>query len=146
MEEPIISVVVPTRNRAGLVPGLIAALERQEDVGSFEVVVVDDASTDDTAAILDELRPQASIAVVALHLDRQHGPAAARNAGWRAARAPLVAFTDDDCRPDVAWLSHLANALNEADLVQGRTLPDPLHASRTGAFSRTVETVGEWGF
>jgi hypothetical protein len=55
-------------------------------------------------------------------------PARQRNAGWRAARAPLVAFTDDDCRPEPDWLERLvarAGALGDA-VVQGATRPDPL--------------------
>ena len=39
--------------------------------------------------------------------DPAGGPAKARNRGWRAAAAPLVAFTDDDCRPSTTWLQEL---------------------------------------
>jgi GT2 family glycosyltransferase len=54
-------------------------------------------------------------------------PARQRNAGWRAARAPLVAFTDDDCRPEPDWLERLLQRAEgeSADVVQGATRPDP---------------------
>ena len=54
---------------------------------------------------------------------RVHGPAAARNAGWRAAQAEFMAFTDDDCEPDPEWLSSGVAALeNGADAVAGRVI------------------------
>ena len=59
------------------------------------------------------------------------GPAAKRNAGWRAARAPLVAFTDDDCRPPRDWLASVLAAAERAPgaIVQGSTRPDPDEAA-----------------
>jgi GT2 family glycosyltransferase len=62
----------------------------------------------------------------------------ARNRGWRAARAPLVAFTDDDCRPSEAWLERLLAAASGDRVVQGRTQPDPLDADSLGPFAKTV--------
>ena len=90
---PDVSVVVPTFNRAHLLRESVASLLAQEGV-SLEVVVVDDGSTDDTAALLEgwgdpRLR----------YLPRPHGGiAAARNAGIAAGRAPYVAFHDSDDR------------------------------------------------
>ena len=146
MPSPVASVVIPTRNRANLLPGVLAALEAQRDIRPFEVVVVDDASTDDTWAELERLQQTAGVALVPRRLECRHGPAGARNVGWRAARAPFVVFTDDDCHPAPDWLGRLIGPLDHADLVQGRTLPDPDHASRAGPFSRTVETTQEWGY
>ena len=54
------------------------------------------------------------------------GPAAQRNAAWRAATAPLVAFTDDDCRPPAEWLERaLGRRRAPGAIVQGATRPDP---------------------
>src|SRR5438067_1641281 len=146
MAEPVVSVVVPTHNRAEHLGGLVEAFEAQRGVDSFEVIVVDDASTDDTELVLDRLQRSTRVPIHARRLECNRGPAAARNVGWQAARAPFVAFTDDDCRPDPNWLSRLIAHLDGADLVQGRTLPDPAHADRVGPFSRSVETIDEWGF
>src|SRR5438093_9901845 len=104
---PIVSVVVPTRQRAPLLSRLVAALEVQADVGAFEVIVVDDASADGTGTALERLASAASIPVRAVRLAARRGPAGARNVGWRLARAPLVAFTDDDCVPQPGWLAAL---------------------------------------
>src|SRR5207248_10211948 len=49
-----------------------------------------------------------------------HGPAAARNAGWRAARGEVIAFTDDDTVPDPGWLRAGVAALESADAAWGR--------------------------
>jgi GT2 family glycosyltransferase len=79
-------------------------------------------------------------------LEQQSGPATARDVGWRAAKAPLVAFTDDDCVPQPGWLRALVDGLTHADIVQGQTLPDPVQRADHGPFSRTLEVTGESGF
>ena len=98
---------------SGLLDALPAALRPQD-----EVLVVDSASTDEATMRLCALR-----GVRALRLD-QPGTSRARNAGWRATTAPLVAFTDDDCVPQAGWAQALAEALQECDLVTGRVVPD----------------------
>src|SRR2546423_11745318 len=103
-DTPVVSVVIPTRGRAERLAGVVAALEQQRDVNAFEVIFVDDASPDGTRDELERLRSASGIPIVVQTLDRQRGPAAARNVGWRTARAPVVAFTDDDCRPAPDWL------------------------------------------
>jgi GT2 family glycosyltransferase len=68
------------------------------------------------------------------------GPAGGRNAGWRLARAPLVAFTDDDCVPTATWLEALLAVArqNPGAVIQGVTRPDPAEAGRQGLLSHTV--------
>src|SRR5260370_11204110 len=112
---PVVSVVIATRGRAELLAGVVAALEAQRGVGPFEVVFVDDASGDDTPVELGRLQRTSTIPIVVRSQERQQGPAAARNVGWRAARAPFVAFTDDDCRPGPDWLAGLVRHLEHAD-------------------------------
>jgi GT2 family glycosyltransferase len=124
----------------------VAALEAQRGVGPFEVVFVDDASADDTPVELGRLQRTSTIPVVVRRQERQQGPSAARNIGWRAARAPRIAFTDDDCRPGPEWLAGLVTNLERADLVQGRTVPDPTQTWRLRPFSRTIVTEKEWGY
>lgn len=145
MSGPLATVVVATHNRAHLLPRLLAALDAQDLDGEFEAVVVDDASTDDTPAVLTALAERYQF-LRSLRQDVNTGPAAARNRGWRAGGAPLVAFTDDDCVPQPGWLRGLVEALDGADLVQGMTLPDPAEADRRGPFARTIEVRDELGY
>ena len=146
MTAPVLSVVVPTFQRADRLPRLVEALARQEIDVPFEVVVVDDGSADETSTVLDRLAAEAPFPLRPIHLEQNAGPAAGRNVGWREATADLIVFTDDDCRPTPTWLSSLHAAFADADVVQGRTLPDPEHEANWGPFSRTVEVTSENGF
>jgi glycosyltransferase involved in cell wall biosynthesis len=138
---PVISVVVPTYRRPERLPGLVAALEAQDLGRPFEVIVVDDGSPDGTWAELQRLAAASSVALIPVRLPANRGAAAARNAGWRRGRAPLVAFTDDDCRPAAGWLAAMVAALESAGLVQGQVRPDP--ADRWGPFSRSLTSTSE---
>jgi GT2 family glycosyltransferase len=140
---PEVSVVVATRDRGQRLPKLIEALAAQTEAKLCEVVIVDDASRDDTWERLERLAASSAVRVVPLRMGRNVGPSAARNAGWRAARSSVVAFTDDDCLPKADWLARLVAGLDGADLVQGRTTPDPSQSGRRSPFSHTVEVTGE---
>lgn len=144
--EPTITVVVATHSRARLLPRLFEALEQQEKAPPFEVVVVDDASTDDTWEALQRLAEASPILVRPLRLDANRGPATARNLGWRTATAAYIAFTDDDCAPEPGWIRGITEGLDQADLAQGRTIPDPLELEATGPFSRSMSVSVEDGF
>jgi glycosyltransferase involved in cell wall biosynthesis len=87
-----LSVVIPTRNRAYLVGEAIESALRQRP-GQVEVIVVDDASTDDTTKVLTE---NFGSRIHLLCTPERRGAGAARNAGLRVARGELVAFLDDD--------------------------------------------------
>lgn len=141
---PRISVAVSTYQRAGALPRLIESLERQTlPLHEFEVVVADNGATDDTAAVLDRLRATTPLQLRVVRAERNRGPAAGRNLAWRAARAPLVAFTDDDCRPQPRWLEAGLAALESSSIVVGRTEPPPEQADlENGPFARAVR-VGE---
>ena len=115
------SVVVPTRARPAQLAACLDALARQDyPREGFEVVVVDDGGPT-PGGVLERFAGRLDVALVT----RPHaGPAAARNAGARRARAPFLAFTDDDCAPDPGWLKALAAQLTETPdrLVGGRTV------------------------
>ena len=118
--------VVPTHDRPELLRALLTSLRDQTlEPDRFEVVVADDASGPETAAVLAEERARGGLDLVVARSDAPAGAAAARNRGWRAARAPLVAFTDDDCAPGPQWLEAGLAAWggDEALIVQGRTCP-----------------------
>lgn len=107
------SVVVPTYNRESTLRKTLDALIAQ-DYSSYEIIVVDDGSTDGTSQWITSEFPQ-----VRLRCQPNHGPAAARNTGIRAATGDIVAFTDDDCVPTSAWLSVLADGYRRYPKVAG---------------------------
>jgi GT2 family glycosyltransferase len=138
-----ISIVVPTRNRAQRLRALLASLAEQAGP-PFEVIVVDNASEDQTLAVVAEADTAPDAHMRAIHLPQPLGPAVARNRGWRAAQGGLVVFTDDDVVAQPGWLAAIA-AAHERDpeaLIQGRTEPDPRELSRLAAFSRSQVATG----
>ena len=138
-----VAVVIPTHNRSARLRRLLDGLRAQHVDGGFEVVVVDDASTDDTPEVVAELARSYPHPFHYERLERNAGPAVARNRGWRIATAPLVAFTDDDCVVEPGWLAALVGALEHADLAQGMTRMDPALIRSVGPFGHTVEVLAE---
>lgn len=145
---PVVTVAVATHDRPDRLASLLQALRAQTLSEAFEVVVVDDGSGPETAAVLDAERARDDLDLLVLRHERARGPSAARNAGWRAARAPLVAFTDDDCAPAPGWLAAglEAHEGNPQGIVQGRTEPEPAGVEREGVLTRTlrVRRLGPW--
>jgi glycosyltransferase involved in cell wall biosynthesis len=143
MAGPEVSVVIPTRNRETRLSFALEALAGQTlDPSRFEVIVVRAADSRPPFAPAPE-----PVSVRFLTHSGPPGPAAQRNAGWRAARAPLVAFTDDDCRPDERWLERLVAAADGAEVfVQGRTEPDPDERHLLIGLARTlhVDRPNDW--
>ncbi|AKJ30602.1 glycosyltransferase family 2 protein [Caldimonas brevitalea] len=104
-----VSVVVPTYKRPQLLLRCLDALVDQRfEPSAYEIVVVDDGQCDETEAVVAQVAEQTrgSPEVRYLRPDGTRGPAAARNRGWRAAAAPIIAFTDDDTIPDRDWLRY----------------------------------------
>jgi GT2 family glycosyltransferase len=102
------------------------------------LVIVDDASTDSTWEVLGQLAASSPILLTPLRLRHNSGPASARNAGWRAARAGHIVFTDDDCVPQPGWLKALVAGLTDVELAQGRTIPIPEREPSRGPFAHTL--------
>jgi glycosyltransferase involved in cell wall biosynthesis len=140
---PEIAVVIPTRGRETRLAFALEALAQQRlDPSRFEVVVVRDG---DATEPLAQAPP--GIAVRFLTRPGIAGPTAKRNVGWRASSAPLVAFTDDDCRADPRWLeSLLAAASGTGSFLQGRTEPDPDERRLLHGFARSQEIRGLSGW
>jgi glycosyltransferase involved in cell wall biosynthesis len=110
------SVVIPTYERPALLERTLDALAVQTLAhDEFEVIVCDDAASDATREVVDRWRGAHDIAIAYITgATPPRGPAAMRNAGWRAARGEVIAFTDDDTLPDRDWLRQGLVAL-EAD-------------------------------
>lgn len=126
---PDISVVVPSHDRPLRLRWLLNALERQSlERDRFEVVVGHDSADPETEALL-RTHPLARAGVLR-HVSLPPGsapPGANRNAALALVRAPLVAFTDDDCRPPADWLALALAAASRhpGAVVQGATRRDP---------------------
>jgi glycosyltransferase involved in cell wall biosynthesis len=99
---PLISVVISTRNRARYLDDCLQSLAAQQCTRSFEIVVVDNASTDGTAALLTR-RVEADSRFRAIREDRV-GLSYGKNAGIAAARGGILVFTDDDVTLDPGWI------------------------------------------
>ncbi|MDB5581215.1 MAG: glycosyltransferase family 2 protein [Bradyrhizobium sp.] len=131
MITPKVSVVVPTCRRPELLVRCLTALAEQDfGLHDYEVIVVDDGARFPGGSIAPTVsafqhdlatlgRPGPEIRYLATKNTR--GPAGARNLGWRAAHAPVIAFTDDDTIPQRAWLHEGWKMLVEGhDAVTGR--------------------------
>jgi glycosyltransferase involved in cell wall biosynthesis len=99
--KPVVSVVVPTRDRAGYLDVTLASLADQDFDEPYEVIVVDDGSRDETETVIRRHGARSL-----LH-DPPRGPNAARNEGARMADADLIALIDDDVYAPLAWLREL---------------------------------------
>lgn len=141
-----ISVVVSTCNRAGDLPQLFEALGRQtaNAHGAWELVIVDNRSTDATAQTLRALAERATFPVTCVFEGRQ-GKSYGLNAGIEAARGDVIAFTDDDGVPAADWLERLQAHFDvraQAVCVGGRVeLFDPADAPITIRTSREPAVV-----
>ncbi len=111
MNSPLVSVVVPTCGRIALLARCVDSLCAQTlRPDQFELIVVDDSRATDPSAqtAISACCAQARRRGLSVHCLRntgRHGPAAARNLGWRAARSAWVGFTDDDTIAQPDWLA-----------------------------------------
>jgi glycosyltransferase involved in cell wall biosynthesis len=106
---PRISVILPVHNRADVLPRAIESVLAQ-DFEDFELIVVDDGSSDESAAIAQSYK---DTRIRLIRLDRNRGGNAARNEGLRAAKAPLIAFLDSDDRYLPNKLSVVVDRFNQ---------------------------------
>jgi GT2 family glycosyltransferase len=139
-----VSVVVPSHERPVRLRWLLNALEDQTlPRNRWELMVVHDSRGNETEQLLREHPLAAAGLLRQFRLPAGSGsPGRQRNVGWRAARAPLIAFTDDDCRPDPDWLARLLEAArrNPEAILQGRVRPDPFETDVLAApHARTIE-------
>ena len=133
-----VSVVVPVHDGEATLADCLRALAGQSlDRSRYDVIVVDDGSTDSSAAIAERFGAR-------LLSQDNRGPGAARNTGWREARAPWVAFTDADCIPSRGWLARLLSAVERPGRDEpalgaaGRTVGSP----STSAVARLPDLIG----
>ncbi|HEY9642491.1 MAG TPA: glycosyltransferase [Coleofasciculaceae cyanobacterium] len=128
---PFVSVIIPVYNGEKDLPDLLDCLQRQTYPGErVEYLLVDNGSRDRTAEILHAAQSRAMWPLRCLSAPEIQSSYAARNTGIRAARHPIFAFTDADCRPQPDWLAHLVQpfAQPHVGLVAGEIMALPGHS------------------
>jgi glucosyl-dolichyl phosphate glucuronosyltransferase len=118
------SVVIPTFNRADDLRDTLASLAGQATTAPWEVIVVDNNSTDDTRGVVETAAVTFPVPLRYL-FEKEQGRSAAMNTGIRAARGAIIVTTDDDVRIAPDWLDRAAEALEtlQCDYVGGKVLP-----------------------
>ena len=121
-----ISVVVTTFNRCAILPAAIESLLAQNTPElKYELIVVDNNSTDHTRQVVESFiaRGHGNVRYV---FEPKQGPSHGRNAGIANAKGEIIAFTDDDVRPEKDWLRNIKQAFDsytEVECVGGKILP-----------------------
>ncbi|MFO0823481.1 MAG: glycosyltransferase family 2 protein [Gemmataceae bacterium] len=118
-----LSLVIPAFNEAAVIAQAVREAEAAlaTRFRSFEILVVDDGSSDDTPGIVDELHDAAPHTRLIRH-EGNKGYGAALRTGFEAARFPLIAFTDADCQFELTELGTLAALAEEHPIVVGYRL------------------------
>lgn len=111
-----ISVVLATYNRLPKLEKCLGSLLNQDSVKDYEVVIVDNGSTDNTVEYLKDLAKKSKKLKLLEHGLGNVGPAKARNLGTKAAKSAIVAFTDDDCIPPKNWLKTILEAFEDPNI------------------------------
>lgn len=111
------SVIFTAYNRAEMIDEGLDAIARQEWSGSWEVLLVDNNSTDGTGQRLREWAERMPVSAVVVQATDGQGPSFSRNAGARAASGKNLAFIDDDDVIGEGWVASMASALREHDVV-----------------------------
>ena len=125
MNESMISIIIATRDRAALLAATLDAISWQEPPGCpCEIIVVDNASVDDTAAVIAAAAACSPFPIRYL-LETRPGKSHALNTAVEHARGALFVLTDDDVLPSSHWLTAYARAFEQtgADFAVGRILP-----------------------
>lgn len=109
-----VSVVIPAYNASATIRDCLSALMKQTFAEPYEVIVVDDGSNDGTSEIINE-----EFKNVKLLVQKNAGPAKARNVGSDIASGEIIIFTDSDCIPDKNWLKEMASPFNINNEIAG---------------------------
>jgi peptidoglycan/xylan/chitin deacetylase (PgdA/CDA1 family)/GT2 family glycosyltransferase len=132
---PFVSVVIPAYNEEDYLPLCLESIRKQDYAGDYEVIVVDNASTDNTAQIARDW----GVNVV---YESKRSPACARQKGAEVATGKIIAFIDADTRAPAHWLSTTVwRFLCEPEMV---AITGPYAYSDAGKFTRITSYVGNF--
>jgi len=125
-QTPLVSVILPTHNRSHLLPRAVSSV-RSQAYAHWEIVVVDDGSTDETSRVLERLGDELGPERLKALRTPPGGVCAARNHGLAAAKGSLIAYLDDDNAMHPLWLKAVAWAFwqrPDVDVLYGGVIVD----------------------
>lgn len=113
MENPFVSVVIPTYNRDKMLRGCLESLLTQTyPKDKYETIVVDDGSTDRTREVVENLAKRAE-PIIKYFYQKNQGQASARNLGIENAKGEIIGFIDDDCIASKNWIINLTEKYSD---------------------------------
>lgn len=139
MSSPYFSVVIPTYNRLDMLVRVLDALDTQIDAPSFEVIVINDGSKDDTEKVMSQRNG------ITFRTQQNAGPGRARNHGVSLAKGKFVIFIGDDTVPESRFLAEHARvhrATNDDPLVACLGYTGWPHSERVTAFMDYINDYG----
>ncbi len=101
------SIIIATYNRADILEKTLDSMLNQDYPFNYEIIVINDGSTDDTKQILQKFSKYKKFR--SQSLEKNSGPATARNIGIEMTRYPIIVIMDDDCIPEKDWLQKLVS-------------------------------------
>lgn len=118
-----LSIVIATRNRAERLSGTLESLRRIQSKLTWEIIFVDNASSDATMQVLEAFQKSCPVPLRVL-TEPHPGAGRARNLGWRAATGAIIGFIDDDCYPAPDYIDQVQKCFlaREVGFVGGRVL------------------------
>lgn len=122
-DDTLISFVIIAYNEADHIARTLVAITQLDDLGGYEIIVVDDGSRDNTAQVVTDVALQYTD-IRLIELPENHGRGYARATGIAAARGELIAMVDADITLPTDWLMRTRTALKDHDAVGGTAVPD----------------------
>ena len=107
------SVVVPMYNAEKTIEECLKSLLKQKIKKSYEIIVVDDGSTDNSTERVKKIGRKTKTGMIRLIRQKNAGPSKARNAGAKTANGNIICFTDSDCEPDENWLEEMTKSFED---------------------------------
>jgi len=132
------SIIVATHNRANLLEKTLYAILNQDFSFNFEIIVINDGSTDNTSKILQKFKKFKKIKIH--NLDKDSGPIVAKNIGIKMARYHIIVIMDDDCIPKKKWLKNLVSGFtNNVGVVSSHSI---YGGTSTAFLKQAIDKVG----
>ena len=116
MERPAVSLVICTRNRADKLSNCLEYIAKQTPTCSWELVIVDNGSSDATSAIISSYATKVPFATKEL-FEGTTGKSYALNRGWQAAAGEIIAFTDDDCYVSPEYIDRVKETFKDVPTI-----------------------------